>query len=139
MKRPKCRILRERGLGGKGPGERGISRGQGAPLERGCNGEDGSNGEKVEKGLDGQRDLNGEGIRGETTPPSMERTSMKWGKGLPREDPRESSGVRVGRGGGKGAALEKAGDADLGPGRQAGGKAQKTDRAWILPPLPTEP
>lgn len=72
-------------------------------------------------------------------PPSMERTSMKWGKGLPREDPRESSGVRVGRGGGKGAALEKAGDADLGPGRQAGGKAQKTDRAWILPPLPTEP
>lgn len=72
-------------------------------------------------------------------PPAMERISMEWGKGLPREDPRENSGVRVGRGGGKGAALEKAGDADLGPGRQAGGKAQKRDRAWILSPLPTEP
>lgn len=70
---------------------------------------------------------------------SMERGSMEWEKGLPREDPRENSWVRVGRGGGKGAALEKAGDADLGPGRQAGGKAQKRDRAWILPPLPTEP
>lgn len=86
----------------------------------------------MEEELDGQRDLNGEGIKDQGRdhpPPAMERTSMEWGKGLPREDPRENSGVRVGRGGGKGAALEKAGDADLGPGRQAGGKAQKRDRA----------
>lgn len=78
----------------------------------------------MEKEEDGERNLNGEGLWVETTP-AMERPSMEWEKGLPREDPRESSGVRVGRGGGKGAALEKAGDADLGPGRQARGKAQK--------------
>lgn len=87
MKRPKCRILRERGLGGKGPEERGISRGQGAPLERGCNGEDDSNGEKVEKGLDGQRDLNGEGIRGETTPPQHGEDLDEVGEGAPERGP----------------------------------------------------
>lgn len=65
------------GLEGKGPRWKGTWRERDppwtrGPVERGCNGEDGSNGEKVEKEQDGERNLSGEGLWVETTP-TMER------------------------------------------------------------------